>query len=1125
MAEGIIRDIDVTGEDIYGLARKSLEKYITAIDSSNKDLAKQAELLDRITKSADTASKKGIDQLVTSRKKLEQVADKANKNDQERMKILKTEERLRKKLSDTVNGERDEIIKLQEENRRATKAARENIKATLDQGDAYETLKRDTNKAQLEFKRLATQFGVNSKEATEARQKFELLDQELREINNAAKDGRRDVGRYGDAIRGVRDTTLKWTAAITGAVFAVRGLFNAVNEQDQINKRLAASFDLTGEALDRVSKRVEFISKAYKVEVNEVIESANVLTNEFGIESDKAFGLIEQGFAKGANVRGEFLEQLKEYSTQFVNVGLNAEQAIAVITQQENRGVFSDKGIDAIKEAGIRLSEMPKATLDALAAIGFSGEEIQRQITTGQKTVFEVTQDISKEIAKLPPNAKEVGTVLADVFGGAGEDAKGFVLSLGDVSTELEDLEDTTTDFEKAQQEIIKQFIEIKQAVSRGLIPVFTFLASNFKTIILLFTSYAVKVAAARIANSKFGVSLKNVAAAFKKGETSGKRFTGGLKALGSALKSIGFTAAIAGALKLAEAFFDVASGARQARKDAELLNAVVGKFNDKINERLDLRKKELDQQLELAKTEKERKQLREDFIKDNQIEAAALQKQLDLNKERLKIAKEIADAQSGIGTMQMEAADQFAEFFGVEVKDAADIVGELEAKQAALEGGLITLNTATQDAKHELEVYNKEQREAAKTTGGTTKEVEEQAEAVEDLEEAYRNSRTEFEKQVDNASDIAKRRTKQFEKEAEELQENLTEQLIIITDFEREKVLTSDEANANTLALELKALKKRKELLIKYGQDKGDIDLQISQKSLELAKATSSDVIDVEKDENAQRLEARKELFDALEELGEKEIDNFIERSKRKQDALDQEISQIEKLEGALRDSANNQNALASESLAELESTKNEKIRQKQDEANKQAALEELKAAYAALNNFLDKGDDFASATAKSISGIKVFKDLVSSIASIPGFFKGTKNAPEGLAWTDEQGAEIHLDKHGNLKDWGSDGGPRLKKLEQGDQILTASESKARQTEILNRQLSGAAMLQNVSMNKTSSTDQSLLLEMRKLRQTINDKPEYSLHPILKNGVLVGLNEQQKRGNKIENFKTLTRS
>ena len=306
------------------------------------------------------------------------------------------------------------------------------------------------------------------------------------------------------------------------------------------------------------------------------------------------------------------------------------------------------------------------------------------------------------------------------------------------------------------------------------------------------------------------------------------------------------------------------------------------------------------------------------------------------------------------------------------------------------------------------------------------------------------------------------------------------------------------------------------------YGQDTIDIEQEISAKRLELSKQNTNEIVDAQKDENAQRLEARKELFAALEDLGEKEIDNFIERSKRKQSALDDEISQIQSLEDAFRDSAKNQNAIASESLASLEQSKNEKIRQKKDEANKEAALEELKAAWSALNSFLDQGDSFVSASAKSLTGLATFKQILSAI---PGFFKGTKNAPEGLAWTDEQGAEIHLDKHGNVKDWGSDGGARLKHLDKGDKILTANESKSVQTQMLNKQLSGAAMLQNVSMQKGGGTDQALLLEMRKLRQTINDKTEYSLHPILKNGVLVGINEHQKRGNKIENFKTLTRS
>ena len=60
-----------------------------------------------------------------------------------------------------------------------------------------------------------------------------------------------------------------------------------------------------------------------------------------------------------------------------------------------------------------------------------------------------------------------------------------------------------------------------------------------------------------------------------------------------------------------------------------------------------------------------------------------------------------------------------------------------------------------------------------------------------------------------------------------------------------------------------------------------------------------------------------------------------------------------------------------------------------------------------------------------------------------LPRFFKGTKDAPEGLAWTDEKGAEIHTDKKGNIKDLGSDSGARLKMLESGDKIYTASESQ----------------------------------------------------------------------------------
>ena len=67
----------------------------------------------------------------------------------------------------------------------------------------------------------------------------------------------------------------------------------------------------------------------------------------------------------------------------------------------------------------------------------------------------------------------------------------------------------------------------------------------------------------------------------------------------------------------------------------------------------------------------------------------------------------------------------------------------------------------------------------------------------------------------------------------------------------------------------------------------------------------------------------------------------------------------------------------------------------------------------------------------------------LIMSKNPVPQYFVGTKNAPQGWAWTDERGAEIHTDKHGNIKDLGSDKGARLKFLEQGDRIYTASETR----------------------------------------------------------------------------------
>jgi tape measure domain-containing protein len=60
------------------------------------------------------------------------------------------------------------------------------------------------------------------------------------------------------------------------------------------------------------------------------------------------------------------------------------------------------------------------------------------------------------------------------------------------------------------------------------------------------------------------------------------------------------------------------------------------------------------------------------------------------------------------------------------------------------------------------------------------------------------------------------------------------------------------------------------------------------------------------------------------------------------------------------------------------------------------------------------------------------------------PEFYKGTEDAPEGWAWTQERGREIITDKQGKIKSLGNDKGATKTYLNKGDKVFTAQQSEA---------------------------------------------------------------------------------
>jgi tape measure domain-containing protein len=83
------------------------------------------------------------------------------------------------------------------------------------------------------------------------------------------------------------------------------------------------------------------------------------------------------------------------------------------------------------------------------------------------------------------------------------------------------------------------------------------------------------------------------------------------------------------------------------------------------------------------------------------------------------------------------------------------------------------------------------------------------------------------------------------------------------------------------------------------------------------------------------------------------------------------------------------------------------------------------------------------ATALTAAIGALGAIQLGVVAAQKIPQYWRGTKNAPEGLALTNEKGAEIHTDRHGNIKDFGHNKGATLTKMDAGDIVYTAEQSR----------------------------------------------------------------------------------
>lgn len=223
----------------------------------------------------------------------------------------------------------------------------------------------------------------------------------------------------------------------------------------------------SGDDLKAFRNEVQAVADSFNADFQETLIATNALSKQFGISANEALQLVKDGFLAGGDANGEFLDTLKEYPAYFKEAGISADQFVAIVTQTNKMGIFSDKGVDAIKEANLRLREMTTATAAALDGIGISSEQVQKDLQTGTKTTFDVIQEVSAKLAELPDNAATVGAAIADIFGNPGEDAGlQYLRTLKDISTNMDEVKGKAGVLAQLQEEQLQSQIELQNALS-----------------------------------------------------------------------------------------------------------------------------------------------------------------------------------------------------------------------------------------------------------------------------------------------------------------------------------------------------------------------------------------------------------------------------------------------------------------------------------------------------------------------------------------------------------------------------------------------------------------------------------------------------------------------------------
>lgn len=214
---------------------------------------------------------------------------------------------------------------------------------------------------------------------------------------------------------------------VAGKVYAENFGESLADVGDVLGKVTRAGMDLGLEGLDTefedITRRAIVLRDVFGQDVTKSINAAQqMLRNGLAPDAKTAFDVIARGAQLGVDKSEDLLDTFNEYSTQFRELGLNAQESLGLMSQGLKAGARdSDTVADALKEFAIRSKDGSSLSRDSFKAIGLNADKMFQIFAKGGPGAKAALGDVIKRLkAMKDPVAQDAAAI--GLFGTKAED-------------------------------------------------------------------------------------------------------------------------------------------------------------------------------------------------------------------------------------------------------------------------------------------------------------------------------------------------------------------------------------------------------------------------------------------------------------------------------------------------------------------------------------------------------------------------------------------------------------------------------------------------------------------------------------------------------------------------------